>query len=172
MVSPPLSDEQISITEIPRELYSLFYSQKIGDERKTETWGEIRLWFELPTNADDKTDKVIAVFIERYDGDALETKFALMPWYPTSEEHFGESYDFEIFAKPQSIGWTPWEGNRFIEVLSYQTKDSNSSNLLVANHPMTDYVALELNEMRKLLKEKAPLIVRQEFIDNAPKPPR
>ncbi len=42
LATPPLSKNQISITEIPRELYSHFYSKKIGDVIKTETWGETR----------------------------------------------------------------------------------------------------------------------------------
>lgn len=170
LATPALSKNQISITEIPRELYSHFYSKKIGDVIKTETWGETRLWFELPVSDDDKTDKVIAIFTERSTGISVETRFALMPWYPGSgKDDFGGSYDFEIFAKPQSKGWTLGEGNRSIEVLSYQTKNS-IRNPLVANHPMVDYIAMAIVEMRRLLKEKASMIVRQEFIDNAPKP--
>jgi hypothetical protein len=168
LISPALSGNQFSITEIPRKLYAHFYKNRIGNEVKTETWGEIRLWFELPTNSNDKTDKVIAVFTEMNDNEAIETKFALMPWYP-ADEHFGNLYDFEIFAVPQSKGWSHGEGNRFIETLSYQTKN-DLNHPLVANHPMVDYIAQALIEMRNILKD--PVIVRQEFIDNAPKPPR
>lgn len=168
LISPELSGNQFSITEIPRKLYAHFYPNRIGNEIKTETMGEIRLWFELPTNPNDKTDKVIAVFTELNDDEAIETKFALMPWYP-SDEHYRDSYDFEIFAVPQSKGWSLSEGCRFIETLSYQTKNS-IRNPLIANHPLVDYIALALIEMRNLLKNYK--IVRQEFIDNAPKPPR
>lgn len=170
LVAPVLLNNQMSITEIPRKLYEHFSVKKITGETKTETNGEIRLWCELPINSTDKTDKVIAIFTERDDGDAIETKFALTPWYP-DDEHYGDSYDFEIFAIPQSKGWSHGKGSRFIEVLSYQTKNC-IRNPLVANHPLADYIALALIKMRNLLKVHASEIVRQEFIDNAPKAPR
>ncbi len=167
LASPKLSTGQISITEIPRKLYYHFYSSRIGNEVTTETGGEIRLWFELPTNSTDKNDKVIVVFTELNDGEAVETKFALMTWYP-NDDHYRNTYDFEIFAIPQSRGWSHSEGSRFIETLSYQTKNS-VTNPLVANHPLVDYIALALIEMRNLLKDTS--IVCREFIDNAPKSP-
>ena len=161
LATPALTGEQISIVEIPRQLYQHFYAKRIGDEMKTETNGEIRLWFELPT--DDK-NKVVAVFTELDDDDAMETKFGLITWYPP-EEQFMHFYDFEVLAVLKSRQWSYGDGNRFVETLLYRTQDS-----LIANHPLADYAALALIEMRNLLKN--PLIVCQEFIDHAKKPPR
>ena len=168
LVSKPLLTDQISITEITRELYKHFFVKKISEEIKTETNGEIRLWCELSVNSNNKTDKVIMVFTEEFDGDAVQTKFAFMSWFPQNE-HYRDFYDFEIFAVPQSKGWSLGEGSRFTEVLSYRTQSINSRPL-DANHPMTDYIALALTKMMSLIKNLK--IVQQEFIDHAAKAPR
>lgn len=167
LATPELTHDQCSITEVPRQLYQSFYKKKIGTELKTETNGEIRLWFELPTESE--TEKVIAIFTELFDGDAVKTRFALLSWYPPEEE-FRASYDFEIFSEPQSRGWSHSEGSRFVEGLFYKTKNSIYEQPLIANHPLVDYVSQALIKMRQLMRNQS--IVCQEFIDNAKRPPR
>lgn len=167
LITHKLTQGQESITEIPRKLYSHFYKKKISDEIKTETNGEIRLWFNLPTEI--QTEKVIAIFTEEFDGDAVQTKFALKTYYP-SEEEYRNSYEFEIFSKPHSKGWNHSEGNRFIEKLYYRTNKSIHEEPLVANHSIVDYISQSLCEMRVLLKNTE--LVSREFIDNAKSSPK
>jgi hypothetical protein len=168
LVSQTLTGTQKSICIIPELLYKGFLSKKIGEEVVSEHGGQTTRWYEVKTGSDDKTEKVCVIFTEQMDGDAMETKFALMPWYPR-DEHYRNFYDLEILAKPESKGWTLSEGSRFIETLSWNTQVVNNHPLLV-NHPMTDWVAAALLETRRLLKSLD--LVRQEFIDHAPKPPR
>ncbi|MDE2031035.1 MAG: hypothetical protein KGI58_02110 [Patescibacteria group bacterium] len=165
LISPKLLSDQISITEIPKKIYEHFYTKRISEEiKRIESDGKIRLWYRLQIKPEYKNDQVIASFIKRDDGDAIETRFTLMTWYPPLER-FGDPYDFEIFSNLQSRGWSHNDGNRFIEVLSYRTNTINN-HAIEANHSLTDYVAMALIEMRNLLMDKK--IVQQEFIDNSP----
>lgn len=158
-----------SITEIPRKIYSHFYKQKIGNEIKTETHGEIRLWCEIYSSSEKPIEKVIAIFTEEFDGDSSKTKFALSTWH-LPEEELRASYEFEIIAEPQEGGWSSSTGNSFKEGMYYQTKNHTHDKPVPANHPIAKYIILALTEMRKFLMN--PSIVCHEFIDNAPKPPR
>lgn len=158
-----------SITEIPRKIYSHFYKNKIGNEIKTETCGEIRLWCELYSTPDKRNEKVIAIFTEEFDGDSVKTKFALSTWYPT-EGTCHECYEFEIIAEPQSRGWSLGTGSEFTEDLYYKTKSHTYDRAVPASHPIVKYIILALTEMIRCSSN--PSIVRREFIDNAPKPPR
>lgn len=168
LVSPELKNDQISITEIPRMLYSHFYKKKISAEIKTETIGEIRLWCELPTKTGSQ--QVILIFTEEYDDDAVKTKFALSTWYP-SEEEYRDQYDFEIFSLPTSQGWNHGEGSRFVESISLKTKSTNLSSI-DANHEIVNYMAEALIEMKKILARLAEKIVYREFVDGSSRPPR
>lgn len=168
LTGPGLTKDQISVTEIPRMVYSYFFQKKISSEIKTETAGEIRLWCKLPKRI--REQEVILIFTEEYEDDAVKTKFALSTEIP-AEEEYRQFYDFEICATPTSQGWNYIEGNRFIEALSFKTKSVNLSSI-DANHEIVDYIAEAIRKMRELLKNKEGEIVYREFADGANRPPR
>lgn len=172
LITPPLVKNQISVTEIPKKLYEYFLAKKITEEIKIEHYtGIVGRWCELVTDSKNERQKVILCLIERTDGDAAEVKFCLHSWYPKDNLYFGDDHDFEIFAVPESRGWNCIDGESFEEVLSYQTKNS-IQNRILANHPITEYIALALLEMKSLLQVKTFEIVQQKFVDNDLTPPR
>ncbi len=168
LTGPGLTNDQISVTEIPRMVYNYFFPKKISSEIKTETAGEIRLWCRLPKRI--REQEVILIFTEEYEDDAVKTKFALSTEIP-AEDEYRQLYDFEICAGPKFQDWNHGEGSHFIETLSIKTKSVNISSI-DANHEIVDYIVESLRKMREILKNKNGEIVYREFADGANRPPR
>lgn len=166
-VGEKLSLNQTSISEIPFLLYEFFASKRISTKTNSNAGEETKYWYELPASQPEK-GRVIAIYTEQKDGDAIETKFALSSWPPRPEE-YREFYDFEIAVILKSEGWSHSEGNRFRESLIYRTKNNLNSPLEV-NHSMTVYVAGALAQATLFLEDSK--FVQCQFVDNNPNPPR
>lgn len=168
LVSPPLTSNQISVTEIPRMVYHSFSNKRIGEEQESIVDGEKRLWIELPTI--NPKEKVILIFTEEFDDDTVRTKVGLIPWYPSKHEP-RQQYDFEIIASTKSQGWSFGVGNKFIECISLKTRCVNIF-LVPMDHQISDYIAEMIFETRRIIIQYGERIVYREFVDGAQRPPR
>ena len=169
LVSPRLTGIQSSTSTALLLLYQkIFVMYRVeGSETISAHGGDLfRKDCKLRNYSSNLSNKVAMIFQERKDeGVVVETKFAFSTWHPLISlvsEDFWDSYPFEIVCKLESKGWTHGEGNRFVETLSFRTRENYH---LAIDHPMTDYIARALTELTKLLEERS--FVRQEFIDHA-----
>lgn len=167
-VGEELSPDQSSISDIPSLLYKYFSSKKISASKRTIAGEEIKYWCELPVSQLEK-GRAIAIYTERKDGDAVETKFALGSWPPRDEE-YREFYDFEIAVVLSGEGWSHNDGNKFKETLIYRTNKNSLGCPLPIDHSITVYVAEALAQAILFIQDSK--FVQRQFVDNNPNSPR
>lgn len=158
-VSPPLTENQYSVTAIPRKIYDEFSQARgISEEHisGSSRWRELRI--------DGNTNpqiKVCMLYTEEQDGEATYTKFALITWIPFHTD-YRHLFEFEIKGEVSSEGRSDSKGNKlFKEVLTFDFHETNDSKMV--EHPITWYIAMALRKARVL--HSKPNVVSQQFID-------